>query len=424
PHNQAYAVTAYTKCPAGDTAYFYTPNVASGSFSSNFTCNGAWAENQFTFTSSATDDYVYYAIYYAGTGTFLVDDVVITYGDGSVPPQTIKHPGTRAASVTNGVYSVDGKPFLPLGFYSIPAESIPAAKQMGVNATAWGDPGCFNTDAPPYADVAYEAGINVIPDSSTTARAGVATVFPGVLGQFGRHLADIAWYLDDEPDMTAVAYEPITPATLDAEYQAIHGASSLPVAAMLQHAHYDPPAVDQPYQGAMDVYLSEPYGASFDGITQSMTVFGTMTKRPVWFAMDDGAGAAGIVAKAYYGFIAGGAGLLFFTWDGFTQDATLTAAGQAITEIGSLSDAITGTDVTSQFTGPAGVSFAGRSAGGKTYVLAVNPSSSTVSGSFGYAPLTAGQSVTVQFENRTIAATAGAFADTFNATSRHVYILP
>jgi hypothetical protein len=72
-------------------------------------------------------------------------------------------------------------------------------------------------------------------------------------------------------------------------------------------------------------------------------------------------------------------------------------AGQAITEIGSLSDAITGTDVTSQFTGPAGVSFVGRSAGGKAYVLAVNPSSSDVSGSF---------------------------ADTFGATSRHVYVLP
>jgi hypothetical protein len=423
PHNQAYSVTVYTKCAAGDNAFFYTPNVASGSFTSPFVCNGSWAENQFQFTSSATDDYVYYALYYAGKASLLVDDVVITYGDGTVPAQTIKHPGTRAASVSNGTFTVDGKPFLPLGFYGIPAESIPAAQQMGVNAVAWGDPGCFNTDAPVYADTAYEAGIGLIPESSTTARAGVAQVFPGVLGEFGRHLADIAWYLDDEPDMTAVVYEPITPAILTAEYQALHGTSSMPVAAMLQHAHYDPPAVDQPYQGAMDVYLSEPYGPSFGGITQSMTVFDTMTKRPVWFAEDDGPGAAGIVPKAYFSFISGGTGLLFFTWGGFTTDSTLAAAGQAITEIGSLTDAIVGPDVTSQVTGPAGIAFIARTAGGKTYILAVNAGSAAVTGTFTYAPLTAGQSVTVQFESRTIPASAGSFSDTFTPVSRHVYVV-
>ncbi|HEX8791417.1 MAG TPA: hypothetical protein VF765_10745 [Polyangiaceae bacterium] len=424
PHNQAYKVTAWTKCPAGDLAFFYTPNAATGTSIPNFTCNGAWAQNAFTFTSTPTDDYVYYALYYAGKGTFLVDDVVITYGDGSVPAQTIKHPGARAAGVTNGVYTVDGKPFLPLGFYDVPAEQLAMAKQLGVNAVAWGDPGCFNTDAPQYADVAYEAGIGLIPESSTTSRMGAPAVFPGVMQQFGRHLDDIAWYLDDEPDITNIVYQPITPMTLGAEYQAVHGASQLPVGVMLQHAHYDPPSVDQPYAPAMDVYLSEPYGPTFDGITHSMTVFATMTKRPVWFAMDDGPDASAIVPKAYFGFTSGGSGLLYFTWGQFQTDAKLTAAGQAITELGSLADAITGTDVTSQISAPSAISFIGRQAGGKTYILAVNPAATNVTATFAYAPLTSGQSVAVQFENRTVTAAAGSFGDTFTGISRHVYVIP
>ena len=423
PHSQAYKVSAYTKCLTGDLAYFYTPNAAAGTTIPNFTCNGAWAANEFTFTSTATDDYIYYALYYAGKGTFLIDDVVITYGNGSVPPQTIKHPGSRATSVTSDAYLVDGKPYLPLGFYQIPAEQLSAAKAMGVNAVAWGDPGCFNTDAPVYADVAYEAGIGLIPESSTTARMGVASVFPGIMKQLGSHLADIAWYLDDEPDITNIVYQPITPTTLGAEYQAIQGASKLPVGVMLQHAHYDPPSVDQPYQADMDLYLSEPYGPTWNGITHSMTVFATMTKRPVWFAMDDGPGAAGIVPKAYYGFIAGGTGLLFFTWSQFQTDSTLMAAGQAITELSSLTDAITGNDVTSTVTAPTGIAFIARKSGGKTYILAVNTGSSSVTGNFSLASLTAGQSVTVQFESRTITAAAGAFSDTFPAMSRHVYVV-
>lgn len=424
PHNQAYKVSAWTKCPSGDLAFFYTSTAAQGTSIPNFTCNGSWAQTEFTFTTTPTDDYVYYALYYAGTGTFLVDDLVITYGDGSVPAQTIKHPGSRSASVTNDAYVLDGKPFLPLGFYDVPAEQLSMAKQLGVNAVAWGDPGCFNTDAPQYADVAYEAGIGIIPESSTTARMGVPGVFPGVMQQFGRHLADIAWYLDDEPDMTAVVYQPISPMTLTAEYQAVQSASKLPVSVMLQHAHYDPPAVDQPYAPAMDVYMSEPYGASFDGVTQSMTVFDTMTKRPVWFAMDDGPDASAIVPKAYFAFTSGGSGLLYFTWSQFQTDAKLTAAGQALTELGSLAGAITGTDVTAQVTAPSGISFIARQAGGKTYVIAVNPTATNVTGSFGYASLTSGQSVTVQFENRSITAAAGSFSDTFTGISRHVYVLP
>jgi hypothetical protein len=424
PHSQAYKVTAWTKCPAGDDAFFYTSTAAQGTTIPPFTCNGSWAQNEFTFTTTPTDDYVYYALYYAGKSTFLVDDLVITYGDGSVPAQTIEHPGTRATAVANGVYTVDGKPFLPLGFYDIPAEQLAMAKQLGVNAVAWGDPGCFNTDAPPYADTAYEAGIGLIPESSTTARMGVPGVFPAVMQQFAQHLDDIAWYLDDEPDITNVVYQPITPMTLTAEYQAIQGASKLPVGVMLQHAHYDPPAVDQPYAPAMDAYLSEPYGASFDGITHSMQVFATMTTRPVWFAMDDGPDASAIVPKAYFGFTSGGTGLLYFTWGQFQTDSKLAAAGQAITEIGSLTDAITGTDVTSQVTAPMGISFIARQAGGKTYVLAVNPAATNVTGSFAYAPLTARQSVKVQFENRSITASAGAFSDTFTGIARHVYVLP
>jgi hypothetical protein len=192
---------------------------------------------------------------------------------------------------------------------------------------------------------------------------------------------------------------------------------------MLQQAHYSPPMVDQPYAPAMDVYMSEPYGVSFSGITQTKTVFATMTSRPIWLAEDDSDGSALIVPKAYYGFTNGGTGLFFFTWGGFSTDGTLPAATQALTELSSLSSVITSTDVTSSVTAPPGISFIARSAGGKTYILAVNPMATNVTGPFSFAPLTAGQMVTVQFETRTVTASAGSFTDTFTGISRHVYVI-
>ncbi len=425
PPNQKYDVTVWSNCASGDNAFFYTPTVTSGSFTSPLSCTGAWAQTSFSFTTDGTSDTVYYALYYAGTKTLLVDDMVITLGDGTVPAQTIKHPGDRNVRVQGTTYELDGTPFIPLGFYGIPASALAQAKAAGANTAAWGDPGCYNTSAERYADAAYEAGINVIAESSTTARTAVPAVFPQLMKDFSHHLSEIAWYLDDEPDLpgSAVVYEPITPSMLTTEYTALRGASSLPVAVMLQQAHYSPPSADQPYAPAMDVYMSEPYGVSFQGITQTQTVFATMTSRPVWLAEDDSDGAALIVPKAYYGFTNGATGLFFFTWGGFSTDGTLTAATQALTELQSLSNVITSTDVTSSVTAPTGISFIARSAGGKTYVIAVNPSASNVTGPISFAPLTAGQTVTVQFESRTLTASAGAFTDTFTGISRHVYVM-
>jgi hypothetical protein len=423
PTNQTYNVTIWSNCEAGDTGFFYTPTVTSGSFTSPFACTGAWAQNTFSFTTDATSDSVYYALYYDGTKTLLLDDMVITLGDGTVPEQTIKHPGDRNAKISGTTYELDGAPFVPLGFYGIPESALAQAKTAGANAAAWGDPGCYNTSAERFADAAYEAGIAVIAESSTTARAAVPAVFSQVMMDFGHHLSEIAWYLDDEPDLpgSAVVYEPITPAMLTSEYAAVHAASTLPIAVMLQQAHYSPPSVDQPYAPAMDVYMSEPYGASLSGVTQTNTVFATMTPRPIWLAMDD-AGTGLIVPKAYYGFTEGATGLFFFTWDGFVTDGTLAEATQALTELSTLSNVITSPPVTG-VTAPNGISFIARSSGGKTTIIAVNPSASNVSGAFSYAPLTAGQTVTVQFESRTITATAGSFTDTFTGVSRHVYVM-
>ncbi len=430
PPSQAYKVSVFTKCNAGDNAFFYTPSSAAGDFTSSFACTGQWAQNSFTFTSAASPDAssasttVSYALYYAGTGTFLIDGMVMTLGDGSVPAQTVQHPGSRVTSVSGSTTLVDGKPYVPLGFYQIPPDQLTAARQMGANTVAWGDPGCYNTSSEVYADLAYEAGINLIPESSTTARLGAPQVLPAVLAQFGSHLADIAWYLDDEPDLSAVAWQPISPATLTAEYMAIHGASALPVGVMLQEAHYADPSIDQPYAPAMDVYLSEPYGSSYDGITHSMTVFATMTKRPVWLAEDDSLDPALIVPKAYFGFTSGATGLLFFTYGGFVADAKISAAAQALTELSSLTAAITGTDVTSMVTGPPGISFIARSAGGSTTILAVNPAAMNVTGSFTVGSVSGASSTSVSFESRTIPIAGGAFSDTFTGVSRHVYVLP
>ncbi len=421
--NQTYNVEIWSSCEAGDNGFFYTPTVTSGSFTSAFACTGAWAKNTFTFTTDATSDAVTYSLYYAGTKTLLLDDMVITLGDGSVPVQTIKHPGDRSVHMQGSTYELDGAPFVPLGFYGIPQSALAQAKAAGANTAAWGDPGCYNTGAERYADAAYEAGINVIAESSTTARAAVPAVFTQVMTDFSHHLSEIAWYLDDEPDLpaSAVVYEPITPAMLTSEYAKVHAASALPVAVMLQQAHYSPPAIDQPYAPAMDVYMSEPYGPSFSGVTQTSTVLATMTPRPIWLAMDD-AGSALIVPKAYYGFTLGATGLFFFTWDGFSTAGTLTQATQALTELSTLSSVITGAPVTT-VTAPSGISFIARSAGGKSTIIAVNPTATNITGAFSFAPLTAGQTVTVQFETRTLTAAAGSFTDTFTGVSRHVYVM-
>jgi hypothetical protein len=174
----------------------------------------------------------------------------------------------------------------------------------------------------------------------------------------------------------------------------------------------------------MDIYMAEPYGADFSGITHAMGVFGTMAARPVWLAQD-APDANLIVPKAYFAITQGATGILYFTWSDFQADSTkLAAAQQAFTELGSLQDVVFAPSDDSEVTATAGISTLARSARGKRYILAVNPTAQTVAADFTVASLPAGAAVNVLFENRTLTSTSGGFSDSFAGVARHVYELP
>ena len=427
PRSQAYKFTVWTKCDAGKNAFFYTPNEAAGEFSKPLACTGAWASNEITFTSSAKDDVIHYALYYADTGSMFVDDAVMTYGDGTVPKHTVAHAGTRSVSITGNHVMVDGAPYLALGFYNVPYSSLADAQKMGTNTvTALGGEltaDCFNTERGTYGDQAYELGIGTMPDSTTTARLAAPDLYPALIERFAPQLSNLAWHLIDEPDQVAVPWYPLAATDLVATHDAIRTKTTLPVTADFQHAAYDPVTVDQPYENGVELYMAEPYGDDFASVGHATsTVFGAMKPRPIWLAQDP-VSTDRIVPKAYAVIVAGSTGLLYFTWGDFAGDAAkMAAAKQVFSELTSLKAAIFGDDATATVTAPAGVKLLARKSAGKTYVLAVNPTAATVSGDFAISTIAAGTKIDVQFESRSITSAAGKFTDTFTGVSRHVYV--
>ena len=266
-------------------------------------------------------------------------------------------------------------------------------------------------------------GLNFLPDSTTTARSLTPAVFPTVTQTFAPHLANIAWYLADEPDQAAVNYYYIPPATFLTESSEAKTEMSLPVAAGFQRAAYAAASLTAPYNGSTDIWMAEPYGTDFSSVNYAINLFNSIQQRPIWLAQDD-VGAALIVPKAYWAIIAGATGIQYFNWDMFKADATgLAAATQAFSELKGLTNAIFGQKMDAFVTPPAGTASMARfdPGTGNAYILAANSSSQNVQGNFAVQGLTAGQPVTVLYEDRTITANAGSFSDTFAGVSRHAY---
>jgi hypothetical protein len=425
PASQAYKLTFWSKCDAGADAFWYTESASTPYLSQPIQCTGAWVSNEVHFTAQAMEGEATFYFYNHSTGSLLLDDVVLTYEDGTVPAHTVKYPGVRDVVTKPDRIEVDGKPYLALGFFNVPYDALPqVAAIKGANlvttlgSTALAD--CFNTDREPYADRARALGLDVMPDLTTTARLGVPEVFPAVMEAFAPHLANVGFYLADEPDQAYYKYSLIDPKVMASERAAAHTKSNLPLLADLQHAHYDPPAVDQPFQDSEDIYGSEPYQEDASGITQTFAVFGTMTKRPVWIFDDNHTDVTTVVPKAYYSVILGATGVVYFDWPSL-DDQNKQADAQAIGELSQLSDAIFASDVTKDVTAPAGIAFIARKLAGKTYVIAVNPTAQPIQGSFTVSGL-GGATGTVMFESRTVTAGGGAFSDSFAALSRHVYV--
>jgi hypothetical protein len=428
---QAYKLSLYSKCPSNTNSFVHVPDTATGNVSQPLTCNGNWALNQVTFQSAPSAAYFFFYVFNADVSWLRVDDLVLTYSDGTVPPHTVVNTGVRAVGISGQNVTVDGKPYLSLGYVNVGYNDLAAVAATGANTVnglgSYNNAACFNTGRPDYLDRAYGLGLNFLPDSTFTARLGVPAVFPSVIRTFAPHKAVLGWNLADEPDLVELSFTYIPPATLTAEFSAIKSATSLPVMFDSQHAAYDWPSGVAPYTGAADVWMAEPYGPNFWSTGHAAGLFNSLQKKPMWF-YQDAIDASLIVPKAYWAVINGVTGLHYFEWDQFKSDsAKLAATKQVFSELKSLNNAIFGNNLDSLVSATPGLGYTARydSAADSIYVLSVNPAlsgaSANVQGNFTVNGLISGQTVSVLFENRSITAQAGSFTDAFAGVSRHVY---
>jgi hypothetical protein len=446
---KSYLLQVYTKCKTGGKGdVFMAGKDSTGRLTSQIdsaiTCNGEWNNSVVYFNPGPTAKNIEFEIFSRTAVPLLIDDVVLTYSDGTVPAQNPwAHPGIRNVSVSKSTVSVDGKPYLALGFSSVPPSAFAQVAALGANTLAAPseiDSGCYATGGKGVLDQAYELGLNVLPDTTSAARAaydngtlsangggGILTL-PDIVTRYGPHLANIGWFLDDEPDLDAYGWYPISPSDLISEHNAIRSKSSLPVLADFQQAHYDDhlPPLDAPYNGSADIWMAEPYGNSsnpgFTYVTHAINLLEGIHERPIWLFQND-ITASLIVPKAYWAIVHGATGILYFNWPAFASTADvakLKAAGQVFSELGSLKNVIFAPSVS--VTAPTGVAAIARQYQGKTYIFAVNPTITPVTGSFSVAGLTSGKVVTVEFENRSITASSSGITDTFSGITRHVYI--
>ena len=322
PAGQSYKLNLYSKCPAGKLAAVYVPGTLGGDTFQYLACNDSWSPNQVNFTAgpSATD-FLFY-VYNRDTSWFRVDDVVLTYADGTAPQQPALHPGRRNVNISDQTVQVDGAPYFALGFFDVKYDDLPQAAAagantvngLGINMSA----DCFNTSRMSYLDRAYELGLNFVVNSTSTAELLTPAVFPATITRFSPHLANIMWFLADEPDQELVPYIYVPPATLLAEYQAAKPGLSLPIMADFQHAGWDASANTQPYAGSTDVWMAEPYGPDFSGVSHAVSTFNALRPQPIWLAQD-AIDANLIVPKAYWAAISGATGIVYFDWDTFNK---------------------------------------------------------------------------------------------------------
>jgi hypothetical protein len=428
PANQSYTLSLYSKCAAGAQTAVYIPGMANGDVSSPLACNGAWSTNQVSFTTGAATGYLYFYIFAYGQSSVQVDDLVLTYGDGTVPQSTTLHAGTRNVSISGQNVMVDGAPYLSLGFFDVGYNDLAAVAATGANTVngffVLNSADCFNTGQKSYLDKAYELGLNFMPDSSYTARTQNSAVFPSVAQTFAPHLANIGWFLADEPDLIEIPWIYVPPATFLAQSSALKTGTTLPVMADFQHAFYDPASEIAPYNGSTDIWMSEPYGADFSVVNHAVNLFNSIQTRPIWLAQDLLDDTTLIVPKAYWAVIAGATGILYYDWTEFQASPSgLAAATQVFSELKGLNSAIFGDKMDALVTAPAGIASMSRfdPGTGTAYILSANSGTQTVQGNFTVSGLAAGQQIAVLYENRTITASAGSFADTFAGVSRHVY---
>jgi hypothetical protein len=428
---QSYQISLWANCGNNETAQIYIPGTVGGDTTKYLPCAlgaPAWAQTQFTFQPGNSASYFYYEIFYLGQTTLLIDDIVLTYADGTAPAHTLTYPGVRNTGISGNAVTVDGAPFLALGFFDVEYADLGTVAALGANTLNGlnfsNNADCYNIGQPSFLDKLYSLGMNFVPDSSDAARLPTTAEFPSIAQRFAPHLANIAWFLDDEPDLWSVAWVNVTPATLIAQSTALKTQTNLPVHADFQRSHYSVPSDDAPYAPAVDFWMGEPYGSDFSTLSYNVNFFNSIAPRPIWLAQDN-PGPGLIVPKAYWAIVNGVTGIFYFSWTGFgTDTVALPQVSQVFSELTALKNVIFGAKIDNQVTAPSGITTMSRYYQGTNYILAVNPATTTITGTFSVQGLASGQTVTVLNESRTITSVAGGFSDTFTGIARHVYTIP
>jgi hypothetical protein len=266
-------------------------------------------------------------------------------------------------------------------------------------------------------------GLGVAPDSTASARLKAPEIFPAIMKRFAPHLANVGWFLVDEPDQKDVSWYYLSGPSLTAEYNAAKSQTNLPMIVDFQRAAWSSRVEVMPYMASADVWMAEPYGADFGRVNHAINVFNSLRSRPIWLAQDS-VDANLIVPKAYLALISGATGIMYYSWEDFKKDSTKShAVHQAFAELKQLKNVIFGQNIDSQVTAPEGIAYIARQYQGTTYILAVNSTARSTSGKFAVRGLSVGKQIAVLFENRTLGAAAGKFADTFEGVSKHVYLI-
>ncbi|MHB8416523.1 MAG: hypothetical protein ACYDCL_00500 [Myxococcales bacterium] len=346
-------MTVYTQCATTNGGGFvYVPSTASGDVTKAVTCDGGWEPTTVDFTTASNATTFSFYVYSDDTAPLFVDDATLTYADGTVPPQTEKHAGAREAALSGNHLTVDGQPYLALGFYSIPFGELAAAADAGANTVIdMGSAGdCFATAQEVFLDRAYE--LNVLPDSTFTARLQTAAVFPAVAARFAPTWPRSAGTSATSPTRTRSP------------------SSTSPRARSSPRARHSRP----------------PWGSPSPRISRR--------DRP------------GLLRLARLPERRRGPG---------RRPAGLRRAVEPFA--GDLRERRE-----RGLHGPGG-DLVRSAQGGHTWLFAVDPTSSPVSGQFTGPKPTGGSQVNVLFENRSVTVFNGGFADSFTGVSRHIYQL-
>ncbi len=342
-----YRLSAYAKCPAGTYSFMHVPDTADGNVAVPFTCDNKWNQAKLAFTAAPKADYIFYYLFNADKSWLRVDDVVLTFADGTAPKYQPLHAGQRDVKIAGQNVLVDGAPFLSLGFFDVGYTDLAEVAKSGANTIDGGlvqhsAADCFNTGSKSYLDQVYELGMTFVPGSYTAAELETPAIFPAIGKTFAPHLANISWFLADEPDHPKVKWVHVPASALVAEHKALKSASALPDVSDFQMGAYGEAGDIAPYADATDVWMAEPYGPDFSRVSHAINLFNSVGSKPIWLAQDD-IDAPLIVPKAYWAIIAGATGIHYFTWQIFKKDpAKLAAAQQAFGELRQLKNAIFG----------------------------------------------------------------------------------